>query len=111
MLASIEEQVAQAIANSQQFTEAQTKAQTWEANYSSLQQANAQLARRAELLERQVQDLRQIEKQIWVMLAASNEARRTLGKTSNIYDDELVAALKRVLAAISDKQEQLLSEV
>lgn len=111
MLASIGRQVAQAIANSQQFAEVQTKAQTWEANYSSLQQANAQLARRAELLERQVQDLRQIEKQIWVMLAASNEARRTLGKTSNIYDDELVTALKRVLAAISDRQEQLLSEV
>ncbi len=111
MLASIGRQVAQAIANSHQFAEVQTKAQTWEANYSSLQQANAQLARRAELLERQVQDLRQIEKQIWVMLAASNEAKRTIGKTTNLYDDELVAALKRVLAAISDKQEQLLSEV
>lgn len=110
MLASIGRQVAQAIANSHQFAEVQTKAQTWEANYSSLQQTNAQLARRAELLERQVQDLRQIEKQIWVMLAASNEARRTLGKTTNIYDDELVTALKRVLAAISDKHEQLLSE-
>lgn len=111
MLASIGRQLAQAVANSQQFAEVQTKAQTWEANYSSLQQANAQLAHRAELLERQVQDLRQIEKKIWVMLAASNEARCMVGKTNNIYDDELVAALKRVLAAINDKQEQLLSEV
>ncbi|MBI1880682.1 MAG: GAF domain-containing protein [Chloroflexi bacterium] len=39
MLLSIGRQVAQAISNSQRFIEAKEKAQTWEANHSTLQQA------------------------------------------------------------------------
>jgi GAF domain-containing protein len=53
MLVSIGRQVAYAVANSQMFNEAQAKAQSWEANYSHLQQANAELTKRAETLERQ----------------------------------------------------------
>jgi predicted nucleic acid-binding Zn-ribbon protein len=90
------------------FNEAQAKAQSWEANYSHLQQANAELTKRAETLERQIQDLHQAEQQIWVALAASQKAAH--GST----DEELTFTLKRILAAMGKQRhekKQLLSKL
>jgi GAF domain-containing protein len=111
MLVSIGRQVAYAVANSQMFAEAQTKAQTWESSYSSLQQANVELSRRAEALERQIQDLHQAEQQIWVALAASQHAAR---QSAGEGDEELASTLKRILAAMSKQRQekrQLLANV
>jgi GAF domain-containing protein len=108
MLVSIGQQVGQAIANSQMFTEVQEKAQNWEVSYSTLQEANAQLAKRAEALERQIQDLHHAEQQIWVALAASQRARRhTPSRSSGPEGDEqLAATLKRILAAMSKQRQE-----
>lgn len=86
MLMSIGQQVAQATINSQQFAQAQSKAQSWESNYNALQQANRQLARRAEALENQIQELQRIEQQIWTALAASQAARRRVHQGLTITD-------------------------
>jgi GAF domain-containing protein len=104
MLMSIGRQVAQAIGNSHMLTDVQAKAQTLESSFSTLQQTNVQLQRRAELLERQLQEFRRTEKQIWTMLAASTEARRKI-KSANANDEELLGALKRVLVSIAEKSE------
>jgi GAF domain-containing protein len=115
MLVSIGQQVGRAIANSKMFAEVQEKAQSWEASYSALQKANAELTKRAETLERQIQELHQAEQQIWVALAASQRARRqTPAGTSPEEDEQLAATLRRILAAMSkQKQEkrQILSRI
>jgi regulator of sigma D len=60
----------------------------------------------------QLSELRQIEKQIWMMLAASTEARRKLGhKPTGPYDEDVVLALKKVLAAIGERQESRFLEL
>lgn len=86
MLMSIGQQVAQATINSQQFAQAQSTAQSWESNYNALQQANRQLARRAEALENQIQELQRIEQQIWTALAASQASRRRVHQGLTITD-------------------------
>jgi GAF domain-containing protein len=103
MLVSISRQVAQAIENSQKYTEAQEQAQNLEENYSALQNANAELAKRAEVLERQIQDLHQAEQQIWMALAASQQAARTADPQDN---EQLTATLKRILNAMSRQQQE-----
>ncbi len=105
MLASISSQVAQAIANSQKFTEVQNKAQNWETSYSALKAANAELTKRAEALEKQIQDLHHAEQQIWTALAASKRAAR---QTQGAEDDEqqLANTLKRILEAMSKQQQE-----
>jgi GAF domain-containing protein len=113
MLMSIGRQVAQAIENSQKFTEVQEKAQNWETGYSALQQTNAELTKRAEALERQIQDLHQAEQQIWMALAASQRAAHQTSDGSQ-GDEELAATLKRILAAMSKQRKekrQMLSQV
>jgi GAF domain-containing protein len=103
MLVSIGRQVAYAVANSQMFTEAQAKAQNWEDNYSNLQRANTELIRRAETLERQIQDLHQAEQQIWVALAASQRAAR---HATGDEGEELAITLKRILAAMGKQRQE-----
>jgi GAF domain-containing protein len=108
LLMLISRQVAQAVANSQIFTEAQKKAATWEAKYSTIQESNAQLAQRSEILEQQIQSLRRVEQQIWLALAASQQARRNRGQghTSALErDDQLVAILKKALETLSKDEE------
>jgi signal transduction protein with GAF and PtsI domain len=111
MLISISRQVAQAIGNSQRFIEVKEKAQTWEANHSALQQANRQLAQRTKILEQQIQELGRVEQQIWIALAASNEARRKSGRRTidTSADEQLVATLKRVLTTITEKEDHHLA--
>lgn len=112
MLVSIGRQVALAVDNAQQFTEAQEKAQTWETSYSALQEANAELTKRAEVLERQIQDLHHAEQQIWIALAASQRAARHPSDPSE--DEQLVATLKRILAAMNrqrQEKKQILSRI
>jgi len=108
LLMLISRQVAQAVANSQIFTEAQKKAATWEAKYSTIQESNAQLTQRTEILEQQIQTLRRVEQQIWLALAASQQARRNRGQghTSALErDDQLVAILKKALETLSKDEE------
>ncbi len=108
MLVSISEQVAQAISNSQSFARVQQQAQKLEDSYLTLQQANQQLARRAENLEREVQELRQAEQQIWIALAASQEARlRPSLNSGGSQENEIVALLRRVLNSFSKEGRQL----
>jgi GAF domain-containing protein len=102
MLSSISGQVAQAIANSQRFTEVQEKAENWESSYSKLQQANAELTRRAEVLERQIQDLHHAEQQIWTALAASQQAARANPQG----DEQLANTLRRILDAMNKQQQE-----
>jgi transcriptional regulator with GAF, ATPase, and Fis domain len=126
MLMSIGQQVAHAIINSQQFAQAQSKAQDWESNYHNLQQANNELARRAEALERQIQELQRIEQQIWTALAASQAARRRFERgltvtdtldggqqssslpwrktASSSIDKQLAATLRKVLASMKKEK-------
>jgi transcriptional regulator with GAF, ATPase, and Fis domain len=106
MLMLITRQVAQAVANAQIFTEAQKKAAIWEAKYNTIQESNAQLAQRAEILEQQVDTLRRVEQQIWIALAASQQARRNRwpGHTSET-DEQLVAVLKKALETLSKHDE------
>jgi GAF domain-containing protein len=104
LLTLICRQVAQAVGNSQTFTEAQKKAATWEAKYSTIQESHAQLVHRTEILEQQIQSLRQVEQQIWLALAASQKARRDRGhEHHSAYerDDQLVAILKKALANLN----------
>lgn len=107
MLVSISRQVAQALANSWMFHEAQQKVETWEAKYSAIEQSNAQLIARANELEKQVQTLRQAEQQIWTALAASSQARHRHGsaKSSELVDDQLVATLKKALDTLVKPEE------
>jgi GAF domain-containing protein len=107
MLMLIGRQIAHGVANSQLFTETQKKAATWEAKYSTVQESNAQLMQRAEILEQQVETLRQVEKQIWVALAASQQARRNReqGFAADDRDDPLVAILQKALETLSKDQE------
>lgn len=108
MLVSISEQVAQAISNSQSFARVQQQAQKLEDGYLTLQQANQQLSRRAETLEREVQELRQAEQQIWIALAASQEARlRPSRNSGSNQENELVTLLRRVLNSFSKEGRQL----
>ncbi|MFC1975549.1 GAF domain-containing protein [Chloroflexota bacterium] len=114
MLMSIGRQVALAIENSQKFTEVQEKAQNWESSHSTLQQTNAELTKRAEALERQIQDLHQAEQQIWVALAASQRAAHHTSEGSSQGDEQLAATLKRILAAMNKQRKekrQMLSQV
>ena len=103
MLVSIGRQVAYAVANSQMFTEAQAKAQSWEDNYSKLQRANTELIKRAETLEHQIQELHQAEQQIWVALAASQRAAR---HATGDEGEELAITLKRILAAMGKQRQE-----
>lgn len=103
MLSSISDQVAQAIANSKKFTEVQQKAENWETSYSTLQKANAELTRRAEALERQIQDLHHAEQQIWTALAASQQAARHSNAEG---DEQLENTLKRILAAMNKQHQE-----
>ncbi len=104
MLMSIGRQVGQAIANSQQFYEAQQKVQNWESSYSALQEANKQLTSRAAVLENQIQELRQAEQQIWMALAASSRSRhRSSGKGLDTQaDKQLLAVIKKVLGKLGN---------
>jgi uncharacterized membrane-anchored protein YjiN (DUF445 family) len=104
MLTSISEQVAQAIANSQRFTEAQEKAQNWENSYQALQRTNAQLTRRTEALEQEFKDRQNIEQLIWSALAASQKARH---ESPNQADEQLAETLKKILDTIDSKKLQL----
>jgi len=103
MLVSIGQKVGQAIANSQKFSEAESKVQAWEANYSGMQRANAQLTDRANTLAREVQDLRRIEQQIWIALAASQKAGKFQSEALEMHPGDLVTTLKKALTAL--KQE------
>jgi len=103
MLVSISQKVGQAIANSQMFSEAEKKVQVWEANYSAIQQENAQLTARATALAREVQDLRRIEQQIWIALAASQKAGKFQHKALEMDPEDLVTTLEKALTAL--KQE------
>ena len=109
MLVSISEQVAQAISNSQSFARVQQQAQRLEDSYLTLQQANQQLSRRAEALEREVKELRQAEQQIWVALAASQEARLRPLRNPDGSDSEndLITLLRRVLNSFSKEGRKL----
>jgi GAF domain-containing protein len=108
MLISISRQVAQAVVNSQTFSEVKEKAQTWEANYNALQQTNLQLAQRTEVLEQQVQKLHHAEQQMWTVLAASQQARHgSPSKASDPYTDEqLVTVLRKVLSTMGENTDQ-----
>jgi signal transduction protein with GAF and PtsI domain len=108
MLILIGRQVALAVSNAQAFTETQKKASTWEAKFSTIQESNAQLSQRAEILEQQLETLRRVEQQIWIALAASQQARRNRwqGHTSaQETDDQLVAVLKKALETLSKHEE------
>jgi cob(I)alamin adenosyltransferase len=105
MLVSISQKVGQAVFNSQMFSAVKAKAQAWEANYGALQQANAQLTVRANTLEKQVQELRRVEQQIWIALAASSKARcRAQDKMSVEQAEELLATLKKALTALNKSE-------
>jgi signal transduction protein with GAF and PtsI domain len=104
MLTSISEQVAQAIANSQRFTEAQEKAQNWENSYQALQKTNAQLTKRTKVLEQEVEQLHKVEQLIWTALAASQKARR---ESPGQADEQLAETLKKILDTIDSKGLQL----
>lgn len=109
LLTLICRQVAQAVGNSQTFSEAQKKAATWEAKYSAIQESHAQLVQRTEILEQQIQSLRRVEQQIWLALAASQKARRDRGHEHNVAherDDQLVAILKKALATLNKDDEE-----
>ncbi|MBE7555768.1 MAG: GAF domain-containing protein [Anaerolineales bacterium] len=108
LLTLICRQVAQAVGNSQTFVEAQKKAATWEAKYSTIQESHAQLVHRTEILEQQIDSLRQVEQQIWLALAASQKARRDRGHEHHAVherDDQLVAILKKALATLNKDEE------
>ncbi len=106
MLISIGRQVALAVANAQTFNETQKKAATWEAKFSTIQESNAQLAQRAEILEQQLHSLRRVEQQIWIALAASQQARHHRGPVSgHETDDQLVTVLKKALETLSKQEE------
>ena len=103
MLVSIGRQVALAVENSRKFSEVQEKAETIEANYTNLQQANTELAKRAEILEQQIEEMYQAEQQIWTALAASQKAAH---RTSGSQNEELATILKRVLATMSQQRKE-----
>jgi transcriptional regulator with GAF, ATPase, and Fis domain len=103
MLVSISQKVGQAIANSQMFSEAERKVQVWETNFSAMQQENAQLTARASALAREVQELRRIEQQIWIALAASQKAGKFQNEALEMNPGDLVTTIKKALTAL--KQE------
>lgn len=106
MLISIGRQVALAVANAQTFNETQKKAATWEAKFSTIQESNAQLSQRAEILEQQLHSLRRVEQQIWIALAASQQARHHRGPVpGHETDDQLVTVLKKALETLSKQEE------
>ena len=107
MLLSISQKVGQAIANSKKFSEVEEQAQAWETNNVALQQANAQLTARANSLEKQVEELRRVEQQIWIALAASSKARYRTQDENGQYED-LVTTLKKALATMNKKRTELL---
>ena len=82
------------------FSEAERKVQVWETNYSAVQQENAQLAARATALTREVQDLRRIEQQIWIALAASQKAGKFQNEALETYPEDLVTTLEKALTAL-----------
>lgn len=101
MLVSVGQKIAQAISNSQMFSEATEKAETLENNYRALQQTNAQL-------EQQVQKLRKAEQQIWTALAASQQARRRSGRNASdpYADEQLITTLQRVLNTMDEDEDR-----
>jgi len=104
MLISISRQVAQAIANSQLFSDAAQKAQSWEAGYSALQEANKDLQNRNLVLEQHVRELHQAQRQIWIALAASSEARRQLSGAQ--AEKQRRETLKRILGKLGQDEEE-----
>jgi GAF domain-containing protein len=108
MLLSISRQMAQAVAAAQTFADIQQKAVTWEARYSAIQESNAQLLHQTNQLEHQVSSLRQVQQQIWIALAASQQARRNRmhkSETDHEADDQLAAMLKKALDTLSKTEE------
>lgn len=108
MLLSIGRQVAQAIANSQLFTDAAKKAQDWESNYAALQKANEDLTNRNEVLAQHIRDLHHAQRQIWIALAASSEARRQLSGAQ--AEEQLRETLKRILGKLGREENESVSE-
>ena len=92
MLVSIGQKVGQAVANSQKFSEAEGKVQAWETNYSAMQRENAQLTAQSTALTREVQDLRRIEQQIWIALAASQKAGKFQSEVLETWAKVLMSA-------------------
>ena len=109
MLLSIGQKVGQAIANSQMFSEAEQKAQALEASYSDMQRMNAQLTTRANALAREVQELRRIEQQIWIALAASQRAGKFQGEALEMEQENFVATLKKALTALRQEHGRTVS--
>ncbi|HMQ52961.1 MAG TPA: GAF domain-containing protein [Anaerolineae bacterium] len=111
MLLSICRELSQAVVNSRKFDEANEKVENWESDYGALQQANRQLTLKAASLELQIERLRQAERQMWLVLAASSEARRkSIGKGSGpeeVTDDrQVIVTLKRALRKLSKPERQ-----
>jgi transcriptional regulator with GAF, ATPase, and Fis domain len=104
MLTSISQQVAQALANSQRFTETQEKAQNWENSYQALQKTNTQLTKRTKALEQEIKELHQVEQLIWTALAASQKARH---QSPSQTDEQLAETLKKILDTMDTKEYQL----
>jgi len=104
MLLSIGRQVAQAVANSQLFSDTAEKAQSWETNYAQLQKTNGDLSNRNEALEQHIRELHQAQRQIWTALAASNEARRQLSGTQ--AEQQLRETLQRILGKLGEDEDQ-----
>ena len=98
MFVSISRQVAQALINSRAFTEAQERAESWQANYDHLKQLNLQLTQQAATLERRVKELQQAKQHIWLALAASSKARYNPG------DKEIDTTLKRVVGKLEQEE-------
>ncbi len=109
MLLSIGQKVGQAIANSQMFSEAEQKAQALEASYGDMQRMNAQLTARANALAREVQELRRIEQQIWIALAASQKAGKFQNEALELEQENFVATLKKALTTLRQEHGRTVS--
>jgi GAF domain-containing protein len=109
MLLSIGQKVGQAIANSQMFSQAEQKAQALEASYSDMQRMNAQLTARANALASEVQELRRIEQQIWIALAASHKAGKFPSEGSEMEQENFIITLKKALTALRQEHRRTIS--
>jgi GAF domain-containing protein len=111
MLLSICRELSQAVVNARKFDEAKVKVESWESDYGALQQANRQLALKAASLELHIERLRQAERQMWMVLAASSEARRKPivkgdGLEPGTDDRQVIVTLKRALRKLSKPERQ-----
>jgi putative methionine-R-sulfoxide reductase with GAF domain len=101
MLISIGHQLERAILNARKFSEVERKAQVLETSYKDLLQSNTRLTERAEVLEHQLQTLRQIERLVWNALSASAGSANAAADSET--DEALAAALKNVLVILGKK--------